>query len=357
MGETTFRNRRAVSIENEQVRVTVLVEGGHIAEICHKATGVNPMWTPQWPSVEPSEFDAAKHGELFGAHAESKLLAGVAGHNLCMDIFGGTSDDEARAGLTPHGEGSIVPYRVRVEGGELIAEAVFPQAQLGFERRIRLEGAVAVIRETVTNLLAVDKATAWTQHVSLSAPFVVPGETQFRVSATRSKVYEADFAGEFGPYQPGAEFDWPHVPLKSGGTMDMRTYPKAERSGGFTAHLMDPGREQGYFLAWSPSSKVLCGYVWKRSDFPWLGMWEENRNRDIAPWNKREITRGMEFGVSPMPESRREQLERGRMFGESCYRWIPAKGSVTVEYCAFVTAADAIPEEASWSGGESLMLR
>ena len=46
----TYRGRSAVSIENEEIRVTVLREGGHIAEILHKATGVNPLWTPPWPS-------------------------------------------------------------------------------------------------------------------------------------------------------------------------------------------------------------------------------------------------------------------------------------------------------------------
>ncbi|MBL8176627.1 MAG: hypothetical protein JNK48_18265 [Bryobacterales bacterium] len=357
MADTTYRGRRAVSLENDRIRVTVLVEGGHIAELCEKSSGVNPMWTPHWPSLEPSQFDSRTHASLYGSHDESKLLAGIAGHNLCVDIFGGTSPEEAKAGLTPHGEGSIVPYRIHVENGELIQSAGFPQAQLAFERRIRLHGCVAAIRETLTNLMAVDKPTAWTQHVSLGAPFVARGETEFRVSATRSKVYEADFAGDLGPYLPAAEFNWPHVPLKRGGTMDLRTYPAAERSGGFTTHLMDPSHDQAYFLAWAPSSKVLCGYVWKRSDFPWMGLWEENCARDVAPWNNREITRGMEFGVSPMPESRRQMIERGSLFGEAAFRWIPARSSVTVDYCAFVKTSDAIAQEASWSGGDGLVLR
>lgn len=357
MGETIYRGRHAFALENEHIRVTVLVEGGHIAELLHKPSGVNPLWTPQWPSLEPSQFDPAKHSDTYGAHAESKLLAGVMGHNLCIDIFGGTSDAEAAAGLTPHGEGSIVPYSISITGDELVAQAAFPQARLSFERRIRLHGHVAAITETVTNLLATDKPTAWTQHVSLSAPFVVPGETEFRIPGTRSKVYEDDFAGEFGAYQPGAEFDWPNVPLKRGGTMDMRTYPSAGRSGGFTTHLMDSARDQAYFLAYAPSTKVLCGYVWKRNDFRWLGIWEENRSRDIAPWNSSEITRGMEFGVSPMPETRRRMIERGPLFREPSFLWIPAKSSITVHYCAFITSAGAIPEEASWNGAAGLVLR
>ena len=48
--------RKTASIENDELRVTVTVEGGHIAEILEKSTGVNPLWTPPWPSIEPSEY-------------------------------------------------------------------------------------------------------------------------------------------------------------------------------------------------------------------------------------------------------------------------------------------------------------
>ena len=91
MPETTYRNRRAVQIENDLLRITVLVEGGHIAEILDKQTGVNPLWTPPWPSIEPSSYDLGKHPG-YGSDSESRLLAGIMGHNLCMDIFGGPSE-------------------------------------------------------------------------------------------------------------------------------------------------------------------------------------------------------------------------------------------------------------------------
>jgi hypothetical protein len=98
---TTYRNRRACQIENDTLRVTVLMEGGHVAEILHKPTGVNPLWTPPWPSIEPSAYDPTKHPE-YGLNAESKLLSGLMGHNVCLDLFGGPSDAEAAAGMTVH---------------------------------------------------------------------------------------------------------------------------------------------------------------------------------------------------------------------------------------------------------------
>src|SRR5262245_45035619 len=44
--QTTYRGRQAVSIENDDLRVTVLRGGGHLAEIFDKRAGVNPLWTP-----------------------------------------------------------------------------------------------------------------------------------------------------------------------------------------------------------------------------------------------------------------------------------------------------------------------
>jgi hypothetical protein len=341
---TTYRNRRAVQIESETLRVTVLTEGGHLAELLHKPTGVNPLWSPPWPSIEPSTYDPKRHPE-YGGNAESKLLAGIMGHNLCLDIFGGPSEAEAAAGLSVHGEASVVPYELTVEGGALTQRALFPEAQLRFTRRISFSRPTVLrIVEEVENLTALDRPIAWTQHVTLGDPFIKPGVTAFRASATKSKVFESDFTGGKGYMRIGAEFDWPHLPHVRQGSVDMRTFVDLPVSGGFSTHLMDPNRDEAFFLAWSPESKVLIGYVWQQADFPWLGIWEENHCRTAAPWNGKTITRGMEFGVSPLPETRRQMIERGRMFGVPAFRWIPARQTVRVEYRAFVTTADAIPE-------------
>jgi hypothetical protein len=83
-----FRGRRAISIESRDVRLTVLVEGGHIAEFRDKATGLSPLWLPPWPSLEPSAYAPGTHVE-YGGGGDAVLLAGIMGHNLCLDIFGG----------------------------------------------------------------------------------------------------------------------------------------------------------------------------------------------------------------------------------------------------------------------------
>jgi hypothetical protein len=339
---TSFHGRRAAAIENQYLRVTVLEEGGHIAEILDKETGVNPLWIPPWPSIEPSAYGPAVHAE-YGAGSEGKLLAGIMGHNLCLDIFGGPSPEEAEAGLTVHGEGAVGRYAIQVEGGTLTARAHLPIAQIEFTRQVELHGRAVRIRETVVSVAACDRPIGWTQHVTLGPPFLERGTTQFRASATRSKVFEGKF-GDHDYLRVGAEFEWPDAPRSDGGSADLRVFNGAPPSTAFTAHLMDSGRKDAFFAAFSPASRFAFGYVWKQADFPWLGIWEENHSRTHAPWNGRTLTRGMEFGVSPMPETRREMIERGTLFGVPAYRWLPAKGRLEAEYWVVTMRADSVPD-------------
>ncbi len=307
---TTFRERRVAQMENEFARVSVTVEGGHVAEIREKATGVNPLWTPPWPSIEISRYSPEEFPE-YGNDAESRLLAGIMGHNLCLDLFGPPSDAEAAAGICVHGEAGVVAWDFESAGDGMIARCRLPAAQLAFERRIRLVENRVSFSERVENLSALDRPIAWTQHVTLGPPFLERGKTEFRMSV-------------------------------AGKTEVPETFTAEDVSAGYWANLLDPEQDQAWFAARSPGNGVTFGYVWDRADFPWLGIWEENRSRTQPPWNGVTLTRGMEFGVSPYPETRRKMIERGSMSGTPCYRWLNAKSAIAVEYFAFIGRSDEL---------------
>ncbi len=329
---TSYRGRRAVSLENEAIRVTVLQEGGHIAELLHKASGVNPLWTPPWPSIEPSTYSTVSNPE-YGSSIDGRLLSGIMGHNLCLDIFGAPSAQEAAAGMGVHGEASVAPYDIQCGEDRLSMAASFPLARIRFERVIALRGASIEIGETVESLTSFDRPIGWTQHVTLGPPFLECGVTQFQASATRSRVFEGEFGAD-DYLKPGATFEWPMAPRIDEGREDLRVFNGALVSSAFTTHLMDPLREDACFSAFHPGLGLKFGYCWKRSDFPWLGRWEENRSRKQAPWNENAVACGFEFGVSPVPETRREMIDRGALFGVPAYRWLPARGSLEVQYSA-----------------------
>jgi hypothetical protein len=84
--------------------------------------------------------------------------------------------------------------------------------------------------------------------------------------------------------------------------------------------------------------RLLVGYCFKRSDYPWVAIWEENRAIRAVPWKGRTEARGLEFGTTPFPVERREAFTSGRLFGVPTLACVPATGEKTVRYAAFLSA-------------------
>jgi hypothetical protein len=229
----------------------------------------------------------------------------------------------------------VLPYEIGVNGGVMTCASRLQTSQIRFQRTLRLDGPRVVIEEAVENLSPWDRPIAWTQHVTLGPPFLERGKTRFEVTARRSRTFDGEFGNLF---DRAVEFEWPLAPIRTGGSYDLRIYTDRDVSAGFTTHLMDPSKEQVHFKA--SNRGVTFGYRWKRSDFPWLGIWEENQARKMPPWNGVTVTRGMEFGVSPQPESRRAMIERGSLWGVPAYRWLPAKRTLHASYEAFIGYTD-----------------
>ena len=67
------------------------------------------------------------------------------------------------------------------------------------------------------------------------------------------------------------------------------------------------------------------------------------------------MTRGMEFGVSPMPETRDAMVQRGTLFGVPTFRRIASGESIAVEYYAMLAAGagDSGIDRAGWPASSS----
>ena len=103
------------SIENPSIRVTILEEGGHVAEILDKASGVSPLWIPPWPSIEPSGYDRPSIPGTARIR-RANCSAGIMGSQPLPGYFRRHLRREAAAGLTVHGEASIARLR-RLKAG------------------------------------------------------------------------------------------------------------------------------------------------------------------------------------------------------------------------------------------------
>lgn len=331
-----FIGRDAVQLENDTLRVTLLIKGCHIAEIFHKQAAINPLWIPPWSQngALPEAIVRAEYGP------DGHFLASVMGHHICLDIFGEPSETERSAGFELHGEASMVEYDCTVADGRIQASAHLEHSSLKLSRSIQLglDGRSVEICETVENLLSIDRPIAWTQHVTLGPPFLIPGITRIQLDAVRSQV--SDISCEGSPLKPGADFTWPIAPSHNRGICNLSIFADEDRGASLTTHRMRDSEGEVGFTALCPERNICFGYRWNARDFPWLAMWEENRSRRDRPWNEETVSCGLEFGVSPFPESRREMVNRSTLFHTPTFRWLGGKARASVSYSAFLDYAE-----------------
>ena len=336
-GPCTFRGRQGFRLDNGVLQVTMLSGGGHVADMHRGTDGVNPLWVPQWPTLEPSEYDPAVHGSAYGGPAAGRLLASIMGHNVCLDFFGDPSPEELARGITVHGEAPTGAWEILGRVNGLTGTVDLPHAGLRLERRLDLAPGSGIlhITETVTNMNDRPHEFGWCQHVTLGAPFLQKGVTRCDMPAVWGQTFGADF-GSALRLAPDTEFTWPQGPGADGNPVDMRMAPAEPVSGDFSAQLMDPALDQAWFTACNPEMGLLFGYVWDRTDFPWIGNWEENYAREARPWAGREYCRGMEFSTSPFPAGKAAAVAPGRLRGIPTFRSLPAGGRAEVRYAAFI---------------------
>jgi len=317
--------------------VSVLEGGGHICELnLNPCNGVNPLWRPPWATIDPSQYNRAKHARTYGEPPDGGLLAGIAGHSLSFDHFGPPSPEETAAGLTTHGEAPALKWDLQKHAKSpkpyLQYGPTLPEARIRFSRKLTLDPRNPVIycEEEAVNLSPYDRPISWNEHVTFGPPFLEAGITWFDMPATRAKVCPASYSPRFS-LQPDAEFTWPNAPAKERKRMNLRTMP-ALRFGHYTAQLLNPELEIAFIAACNPRQKLLVVYAFRRADFPWVGNWEERYNRTAAPWRGKTFCRGLEFSTTPFAIPRRQTIEQGPLFGEPTYRWLPAKSKAQVRF-------------------------
>jgi hypothetical protein len=309
---------------------------------------LNPLWVPPWKSIEPYQYRAEKHAAEYGPINEGKLLSGIAGHNICLDYFGPPSEEEAAQGLSTHGEAPSARWqrtklRATSQDVSLTLAVPLPVAGLRFSRELHLRRgeSVAYFTETVSNEKKADHFFHWTQHVTLGPPFLGYETSRISIPATRGRTGTGTYGGK-EELAPGRNFHWPFAPLQNGGSTDL-TSPFARDGMGFIVSvLLNPRRQVQYIAALNSPNRLLLGYCFRRSDFPWVAVWEENQSRNVAPWNGRCQTRGLEFGSTPWPVVRREAFAVSPLFDTPTFSIVPAKGKTTVNYLSFLAQ---VPED------------
>jgi hypothetical protein len=94
---------------------------------------------------------------------------------------------------------------------------------------------------------------------------------------------------------------------------------------------VDPGSSYGWLTAYSPSHKLLIGYVWKRQDYPWINHW--------IHWEENKILyRGLEFGTTGIHKPYEEILDKKltEILGEKTFSYLDSGSCCQRTYLGFL---------------------
>ncbi|MGC2163519.1 MAG: hypothetical protein WA634_16540 [Silvibacterium sp.] len=313
-----WKDRDALMLNNGSIRVVVLAGGGHLAELRIMGAGTpspNLLWEAPWVTADPGSHELRQLGELYGGAPTGPFLAGYTGHTLCLDTFGLPSQDDAARGIPLHGEAPARMWDLVPTADGCTMHVKLPVSHLAFSRTLTTGKGQSFlfVEEQVENTGVADREVHWVQHVSLGPPLFGAGNSFIEASVDRCRTWPLGYEGK-QLLSDNVDFAWPSAPTISGETMDLRIPFQHERSGFLVAARVELTSTVAYVAALNLLTGFALVYCFRREDFPWVAIWEENCARISPPWNGSTQVRGMEFGTSPMPLGREAIHKMGALF-------------------------------------------
>jgi hypothetical protein len=340
-----WKERDAVRLTNGTVELTALNGGGHLAEFRFSGRNgfcsQNVLWEAPWSTVDPTPGWSPDKSRLYGPPETGKFLAGFTGHALCLDYFGEAPPRKALAGLGLHGEAANAQWFVLGPPESATARCAWrvdlPVSGLALKREIWLEQgeSVAYVQETATNRGDVEYSCDWVEHVTFGPRFL-DGNSAIFASAESGMTSPLGYEDN-SLFANDLYFQWPFVQKSADNKPADLRVPFAEKGKGFLAGVrMEPSREIEFLAAVNWALRLGVGYCFRRCDFPWMALWEENCVRQKPPWNGVTQARGMEFGTTPLPLPANHGPIDKHFADTSMGCRIAAHGKRTVRYIMFL---------------------
>lgn len=278
--------------------------GGAILSFRDVATGLSVLgtvpwdWNPHPPAAAPmTEPDWLPHYTggwpiLFPNGGEACVIDGVA-HGF-------------------HGEGSVVPWVAEAGAASLTLTRHFATVPVTMRRHIALEGRCLTVTTTATARAPV--TAIWGEHVTFGSDLLAG---PFRIEAGPARLRaDPGYDPPESPLRPGATGDWPHLPGRDGGPVDL-SRPQAGWAA--LAYLADMARPE--ITVARDDGRLAATLGWEGEVFDCLWLWVELGGTPAPPWNGKARLLGLE----PCSTAAGHGLAQARERGDRIVRLEPGR--------------------------------
>ena len=278
--DVILRGWRAAILENELLRVTVLLDkGSDIHEFLYKPRDVDFMWrTPtglRRPPVVPTTRADGGFLEHYQGGWQEILPSGGPPCTFQGSVFGQHDETPQLAweGEVVEDEPEAVALRCRVQT---------IRSPFLVEKTLRLEQgrAVLFIEERLTNVGAEPWPYMWGHHPAVGEPFL---DESCRIDCAAQTVIVHEPAITPTPRLPaGRRFSWPHGEDTGGRAVDFSAIPPRSLGATDLAYLTD--LRAGWYALTNTRQKLGFGMAWDPAVFPHIWYWQAFGGNTGSPW-------------------------------------------------------------------------
>ncbi len=215
------------------------------------------------------------------------------GHFLCFDRWGPVTEDEAALGIPFHGEARATKWNLRNQSALATSlTTTLPITHFTLDRHVQLarsRGAFG-INTRIKNPTSEKRGYNLVEHITLGKPWHQPGN---RIVTNASHGFlQLHLHPELD-----TELTWPRVNFR-GRTIDL--------SGDFVINgrllvslVFPDDADWAWVCLFNKETSKLLGYLWPKTDYPWLHLWWYMDQDAIV---RRAIEPGTTGLHLPMPE-------------------------------------------------------
>lgn len=308
--DTTYHDMRALVIENEKLRVTILLDKGtDIVELLHKPSDTDFMWK------SPIGWKSNKNFRTTTTNQISAFMDSYGGGWQECFPSGGPYTNYAGTEIGLHGEVCTIPWDCIItidtpEEVEAVCRVRTYRTPFFLEKTFRLKrnSGVLEIDEKITNEGKEDLPYMWGHHPAFGEA-ILDNSCRVDVPASTVRTHTTIQDAKSSQFAPGISGKWPHLENTSGESIDNSLVPGPENKTHDLLFLTE--LKAGWFALTNKNKQLGIAMSWDVELFPYIWFWQVYGGGSGYPWYGRTYNLALEPWTSWPNDGVEKAVENG----------------------------------------------